>query len=112
MNIVRDFIRSTGNAPNHALLELVRQVPRINLIHCGDGLLLNIVRDSNGDPDLSDQISVLDNSQYDWMGTGQDWAHRPRSRLAGQYMRKYANIKRDEFMYSVGGQHKFRIKEI
>ncbi|KAG8762710.1 hypothetical protein FRC12_008899 [Ceratobasidium sp. 428] len=79
-DIVVDFIKASTEDGEAAVLELARRVPRLKAIHCGQGILLSILRSSNGTPSISKDPVYLDNSDYDWDMFQVDWRHRPISR--------------------------------
>ncbi|KAG8717474.1 hypothetical protein FRC09_014228, partial [Ceratobasidium sp. 395] len=78
--IVTDFVRASAEDGEAALLELARRVPRLKAIHCREGILLTILRSSDGTASLSKEPVYLDNSDYDWTMFQVDWRHRPVSR--------------------------------
>ncbi|KAG8781350.1 hypothetical protein FRC12_021955 [Ceratobasidium sp. 428] len=79
-DIVVDFIKASAEGGEAAVLELARRVPRLKAIHCGQGIILSILRSSDGAPSISRDPVYLDNSDYDWDMFGVDWRHRPISR--------------------------------
>ncbi|KAG8698946.1 hypothetical protein FRC09_006923 [Ceratobasidium sp. 395] len=79
-DIVADFVKASTEDGKAALLEVVRRVPRLKAIHYGQGILLRILRSSDGTPSISKEPVYLDNSDYDWNMFQVNWRHRPISR--------------------------------
>lgn len=69
------------------LVELAKQVPNMKAIHCEDGVLLHIACNPDGSPGGENDISYLDNSEYDWVSFSTDWRNRPLSKRAEKELR-------------------------
>ncbi|KAF8600314.1 hypothetical protein BDV93DRAFT_559451 [Ceratobasidium sp. AG-I] len=97
-DIVNDFIKESGSPAYDALLDLAKQVPSIRAVHCEEGTLLRITRDSNGELGLSEVIDYMDSREYDWMTFEIDWRHRPLSRRAWRKIREEEVVGMDNLI--------------
>lgn len=102
-DIIDDFMMKAGGSNEERLLELAKRVPRIKAVHCGEGALLRIRRDSDGNPRLPKEIEYMDNKEYDWDTFSVDWRHRPMSSRAVRKIRDVEHIRGDSLIHLVRG---------
>ncbi|CEL56981.1 hypothetical protein RSOLAG1IB_08233 [Rhizoctonia solani AG-1 IB] len=79
-HIVGDFAAALECSQQEGILALAKQVPKIRAVHNGNGRLVTVHRDSNGEVLHLGSSQFLNNEDLDWATFDVDWRHRLVSR--------------------------------
>ncbi|CCO33459.1 hypothetical protein BN14_07537 [Rhizoctonia solani AG-1 IB] len=79
-HIVGDLADELNCSQQEGILALAKQVPKIRAVHNGNGRLVTVHRDSNGEVLHLGSSQFLNNEDLDWATFDVDWRHRLVSR--------------------------------